>query len=183
MPRVYDRIKIGKTVWLFGKGPSLDTFDYSTCGNYRVCVNETVLTVPEPYLFVGSDYNVQDRVISSPVMKNVIACRKEQHVQYEYPKMYLWRYGREVQRIAGTAETAIQLCHYFGAKRFYMVGFDSIDHISGYSRSISRIGAEGQTDDNYSRINHSLLETIQRLGVKVFWEHRKALTCLNTEKQ
>ena len=37
----------GETAWLFGKGPSLSTFDFKTAGPLRVAINDVIAHVPD----------------------------------------------------------------------------------------------------------------------------------------
>jgi len=37
----------GQTAWLFGKGPSLSTFDFKTAGPLRVAINDVIAHVPD----------------------------------------------------------------------------------------------------------------------------------------
>jgi len=45
----------GDAAWIFGKGPSLDGFDFATAGRLRICTNESLVVVPEPTYFFAHD--------------------------------------------------------------------------------------------------------------------------------
>jgi hypothetical protein len=45
----------GAEAWIFGKGPSLDSFDVTQAGPLRICINESLTVVPSPMYFFAHD--------------------------------------------------------------------------------------------------------------------------------
>ena len=60
-----------KEVWLVGKGPSLDSYDWSKAGPYRICINETAFVVPEPWGAIAIDYTVLEKYKENKFFKAI----------------------------------------------------------------------------------------------------------------
>ena len=160
-------------IWLAGKGPSLDSYNWSLANEYRIGINETAYVIPNCWGAIAIDYRVLDKykgMNHKTLPANILVFRKDCHIRYIFPNMYIWSKGREVQFLYGTAAIAIQLFHYLGAKTIHLVGFDSFKGDSRYASSITAIKGEGLNRDKYKRVNEQLTKIIELRKVKVVLE-------------
>ena len=115
----------GETAWLFGKGPSLSTFDFSTAGPLRAAINDVTYHVPNCiYGFANDsarawvDLYQKGQTIFQPTRAleefNPRDCSQCDFV--EYPNSYTER--------RGTLCAAIQILHFMGIKTIHLVGID-----------------------------------------------------------
>ena len=170
--------KVPNEVWLVGKGPSLDTYDWSKASWCRVAINEAAFIVPQCWGAFAVDTQVLNKFADSDI---IIFKRYEQR-KYVFKKMYNYVKRIEAQSYHATAPIAVQVLHYLGANIIHFVGFDSFDElhlkrkrIPDFAQLIEDISAKGTNKDNYKSINKSLKRLIQQLNITAIWEHR---TCL-----
>jgi hypothetical protein len=169
---IVDIVSIDKEIWLAGKGPSLETFDWSKAGKYRVGINEVAYLIPDCWGAICVDGRIYRRYQYDPLPEGVIVFRRNDR-KINYPKMYIWKLGTEVRHPGATAMTAIQLFHYLGARIFHFVGFDSMSNIPGYANSILNIKGKGTSQDNYAGINKRIRQIIAEFKIECIWEHEK----------
>jgi len=164
--------KLPREIWLVGKGPSMDTYDWSKAGYCRIGINEAALIIPHCWAAVAGDYRVLDKYKESLDPK-IIVFRKDKHTMYEFENMVLWSMVTHVKTYFATAPMAIQMFSSFGAKIFHFVGFDSIDNsTTEYADSIKSIKAEGLNHDGFVEINKHILAEIDNCKIIPIWEHR-----------
>jgi len=162
-----------KEVWLAGKGPSLDTFDWSKAGPSRIAINETVFIVPKVRAVFYIDYNVADKLRNQEtgelfIDPSIIIFKKKTHYAYKFENEYL--YYDEVKDWQGTATIAVQVLYSLGMRKLHLIGFDSLAGNASYANSIKGIQSEGNTSDNYRRLNKSLLHVIKDLKIEAILE-------------
>lgn len=158
-------------IWIAGKGPSLDSYDWSKAGWCRIGINEAALVVPECYGAIALDYAVQRRYLKE-LDSRILVFRKSTHTNYNYPNMYIWKLGREVGHVFATAPTATQIFAYLGAKVIHYVGFDSITtRRNDCSNKVDSIKGRGENSDGYVAINKELKRIIRDYGITAIWEH------------
>lgn len=167
---IVTNVKIPENIWIAGKGPSLDTYNWSRANKYRFCINETIYIVPEPWAVFAIDYCVLDKFLEKPFPKEILVFRKHSHTKYVFPKMYLWT-QEEVKIYFATVICAVQVLKGLGAKRIHFVGFDSIDNNLDFAKSVDNINAKGRSE-NYHKINELLLKVIKDLNLEAIWEHQ-----------
>lgn len=161
---------IQREVWLAGKGPGIDTYDWSQAGECRVCVNESVYLVPSPTHAIALDYGVQEKYMQS-LPSGLIVFRKQDHRAYRFSRMLLYKRDRNIRLVKCTAAIAIQLIAYYGGKIIHFVGFDSlVGKTSNYADSICAMRAEGINNDCFKQINAYILAAINTTGVTPMWE-------------
>lgn len=159
--------------WLAGKGPSLDSYDWSKANKYRYCINETVFVVPEPFAAIALDYSVLDKYRDAKLQTLVL--RKNIHYMYTFTCMRIWSKGIEATNLYSTAVLAVQLLKHYGHKRIHFVGFDSVTlnekppnlESAGSIQKIGAIGIVGK----YPAINVELHKIIEETGIEPVWEH------------
>ena len=169
-----------KEVWLAGKGPSLDTYNWNKAGSFRVGINEAAFIIPSCWGAIAIDYCVLDKYRDRPIDPSITVYRKttHKHSNYDFSKMILWD---AVENMHSTAVIAIQLLYQLNDTRiFHMVGFDSIDDSgSVYALSIEKNNDKGINSDRFVEINKKLMIVMnglrESLDPAIFiWEHRNA---------
>jgi hypothetical protein len=175
----------GDTAYVFGKGPSLDTFDMTLAKGPRVCINESALVVPCPTYFFAHDEKPISRVASMwPERCTAILepSRAQYAVKCGLPEDAIAVYGLRHGDISvlgltrdevarrnvlyaklGTVHSAIHFCHLIGVSRVVMVGFDGQ---GGYAASL-RVTSAGW---NHAQIRTHAIEILDMLDIKhEFW--------------
>lgn len=163
--------KLPEEVWFVGKGPSLDTYDWSKATGPIICVNETAFVVPKCTHAVAIDYSVLDKY-QQQLDSKIIVWRKSTHIKYKFDNMFLWSYEVHAPIRVATAVIGLQIIKFLGGNKVHFVGFDSIDGNIDYSSKIKKIGAEGRNNDGYFNINRALLDRVEKLKIEAIWEHR-----------
>lgn len=160
-------------IWLAGKGPSLDTFDWSKAGKYRVGINEAAFVIPDCYGAIAIDYYVLDKYLTFDKIKDgsIKVFRKQAHVSYDFPNQHLWTCT--AFKGYSTASVALDVFSSLGFNIFHLVGFDSISNPSSYqyADNVKVFGEDKDRPKNYDRINAKILEVITEKGIEVIWEH------------
>lgn len=167
--------KFPEEIWVAGKGPSLDWYDWSQAGPVRVCINESVYLVPGASHCIAVDYDVLKKY-KAQLPEGVQVLRKASHKDYYFDNMWCWEYEKHapVHKI-GTATILLQVAYRLGARRMHLVGFDSVDSTApstSYAQCIAGINAVGDNKDNFRRINQSLFAVIEMHNLDIVWEHR-----------
>ena len=134
----------GETAWLFGKGPSLSTFDFKTAGKLRCAINDVIAHVPFCLYGFANDGVAKWRDAYKPghvlfqpsrcfheydpTSPNAVACDVVPfHDTCDDTRM-LWSRerlaseGLTIRR--GTLGSAIQILHIMGVKAIHLVGID-----------------------------------------------------------
>lgn len=141
--------------WIFGKGPSLDSFDVETAGSLRICINESVLQVPGARYFFAHDENPIRHsatrwpavclAILQPVRATfAVSCGIPEDLIRTYTKCerQLDTLDWSAETIAkhhsllgltGTVHSALHFCRLIGACSIVFVGMDGR---GGYARCI-----------------------------------------------
>jgi hypothetical protein len=142
----------GETAWLFGKGPSLSSFDFKNAGPLRVAINDVAAHVPDcRYCFANdgvgkwSDVYKPGQTLFQPVrcmheydsrVPGAVACDvvtfddTQDDTRLRLPREQL----AELPTIRrGTLGSALQILHVMGVRAVYMVGIDGGGtHAPGY---------------------------------------------------
>lgn len=118
-------IKLPEEIWLAGKGPTLDSFDWNLASEWRFAINHAAYIVPNCMGVFAIDYEVYDILIAKPI-PDIIVIKKFSHTHYSFPKEFSWT--REMGPPMGTVTSpiAIYVLSYLGAKKINLVGFDAI---------------------------------------------------------
>ena len=180
-PRDFLHRHAGETAWVFGKGPSLTTFDPSTAGPLRIAINDAVSHVPACIYVFAND----------GARRWVSACAPGQVLFH--PRRCLWEYSgnpigaacdvvvfedrNEDERMflsreelaecltvrRGTLATACQWLHIMGVSHVHLIG---IDGCAGYAP-----GIDWQTEDDptlgreYQSIRDESLDFLEIAGI------------------
>lgn len=171
MRKIYE-LRMGHEVWLVGKGPSLDGFNWDKAGKYRISINETVFLTPSPYAAIAIDYDVLDKYrdnkLQLPIMK------KSTHGRYSFDNEYIWEPSDLKYGCMATAPIAIQLLALLGVSKIHFVGFDSMHGDLGYADAVKGIKGEGHSRDGYKKINEAILDILVKTGITPVWEYHAA---------
>ena len=159
--------ELPEEVWLVGKGPSLDSYDWSQATGPKICINETVFLVPDPYAVIAIDYDVLDKLLGT----DCIVMRKNRHTKYQFKNQWIWYMADVGLSTHATAPIAIQLLYKWGVRKIHFVGFDAVDQVTGYADLVLAIAAEGANMDGYKKISSEVLKVIEHLNITPVWEH------------
>jgi hypothetical protein len=166
---------IAETVWLGGKGPSFDRFDWSKAGWCRIGINQAALLIPDCYAAIARDQGVM-KIYQEQLDRNIWLIRKSQHVAL-FPgftktvEIELLRDQGVEYEYQGTAANAIWFLAHRGVKVIHFVGFDAITKSNpGYAGSFADRGWQGMSRDGLSRISADTLKMIEVTGVYPVWE-------------
>jgi len=168
----------GQTIWIFGKGPSLDDFQVASAGEVRICINESLRAVPRPTYFFAHDegpiHNVANTwpeqcsaILQLPRAIFAEQCGIPTDAIFVYEKRYCDNAVRDMNAASlarhrclygnsGTVHCAIDFCRLIGATRVVMVGFDGT---GGYAKSI-HLPDGGAEHDRIRRDSVSLLNAL-----------------------
>lgn len=168
--------KVPEEIWLAGKGPSLDTYDWTQANKWRFAINETAFVVPE---CMGA------YAIDTPVLKkflelddDIIIFRKRTQLHFEYARMFLWMYEQcSVKIRIASAPTFIQILYFLGARKIHFVGFDSMTTGTGeQAQCIKDINGQGKCSDGYQMINTHIKKILDIKNIEAVWEHDLSTT-------
>lgn len=143
------------TIYILGKGPSLESFDLDTIPpDARVLgINETAYNYPRCTDAFAIDYPVLDayKLFLPP---SVHVFLKNTHIGYTFPKYTHWDH-QKVKPYTGSINPCIRMLTMLGFRRFFLIGFDSL--YGDYSRN-SKYEQDAKSK-SYDRINAALLLT------------------------
>lgn len=176
----------GQEAWIFGKGPSLDSFNFDLAGPIRVGINDLVGVVPGCLYGFSNDridqwfdmYHKGHTLFipkrTADYYKKWPACEVvvfEDH--HGYDKDYLTKSKaelcKELQLRPGSLGSAMQVLHIMGIKRFMCVGIDGgNNHAKGHKW---RTDLWNEHYKQYNEIRTKLIEGAEQLGIEVqFWK-------------
>lgn len=137
---------LGDRAWIFGKGPSLDSFDMDQAGPLRVCINESVRRVPSPAYFFAHDERPIARVASDwpkdcvavletgraefaasrgiPLPALVVYCKQQLSSTEAIQEIFASAGSDTLIGMSGTVHSAIHFCKIIGVSHVSMIGFD-----------------------------------------------------------
>jgi hypothetical protein len=133
----------GETAWLFGKGPSLTTFDFQTAGPLRVAINDVIAHVPHcVYGFANDgvarwiDAYKPGQVLFQPrrclheydsTAPGAVACDVVAYADDSDDRRLVLPRERLAECLTirrGTLGSALQILHIMGVREIHMVGID-----------------------------------------------------------
>ena len=183
MPLVqYINRHAGETAWLFGKGPSLSTFDFKTAGPLRVAINDVIAHIPDCLYGFANDGVAKWRDVYHPhhTLFQPVRCMHEFdsrisgavdcHVvtfldDSEDRRLALPR-AQLAEIIAirrGTLGSALQILHVMGISTVHMVGIDGgCAHADGFQWR-TRLRADHQRD--YNTIRSAAIDAAHIMGI------------------
>lgn len=186
-----DRWK-GETAYLFGKGPSLDTFPMASAGPLRITINEAALVVPDPTFMFAIDGKPLTNIGTPPCMailgpdevsKRFDASGNLLHAGRTYQRgsfeTYRKHTGRDIldwpkEKVAaagelyfdgGTVQPAAHFAWMLGVIEVVLVGFD------GYGPYAKILGmGDGGPSNRHLAIRTTLLAELDHLDLPYrFW--------------
>ncbi len=171
----------GETAWLFGKGPSLSTFDFTTAGPLRVAINDVIAHVPACVYGFSNDGVGRWRDVYQPgqIVFQPLRCMGEydsRHggiaadvVVFEdgYDDLRLFHPREELARALtirrGTLGSALQILHIMGVRQVHLVGIDGgRAHAPGFDWR-TRLRAEHGAE--YSAIRNEAIDAARLMGI------------------
>lgn len=177
----------GETAWMFGKGPSLDSFDMSQAGPLRCAINDVVKEVPGcRYCFANDSVAAWEhvyepghvlftpaRTINDGFQRPVVPEKPETIVfadihhddRLSWSREMLAEHGLTIRR--GTLGSALQILHIMGIAEIICVGIDGGGKHAARQWH-TRLRADHALD--YNSIRESFITAARVLGIRIkFW--------------
>lgn len=171
----------GETAWLFGKGPSLSTFDFSTSGHIRAAINDAIIHVPDClYGFANDgvrhfcDVFQRHQVLFQPnrclgefdsTARDAVACQVVTFPDYHtdlalFESRETLANGLAIRR--GTLGSALQILHIMGISTVHLIGIDG-----GTQRADLPWRGEQRQDigREYDAIRNEAIDAAQMMGL------------------
>jgi hypothetical protein len=179
--REFIDIHKGETAWVFGKGPSLDGFDFSDAGKVRVGINDVVAVVPDCLYGFSNDRVVGWLDVYEP--HHVLFTPKRTADNYEerpdcdvcvfedHHSTPLDPTRRPLDMAdcltirEGTLGSVFQVLFVMGIRKLVCVGIDGGNRHS--RRAHWRTTLKNEHYKEYNQIKHRFLEGAQALGMEV----------------
>ena len=172
----------GETAWLFGKGPSLSSFDFKTAGPLRVGINDVIAHVPDCIYGFANDGVAKWRDAYRPhhTLFQPVRCMHE--LDSRIPgtvdcKVVTFLDDSEDRRLGlpreqlaeiiairrGTLGSALQILHIMGISTVHMVGIDGGGtHAEGFQWR-TRLRADHHRD--YNMIRSAAIDAAHIMGM------------------
>jgi len=173
----------GETAWLFGKGPSLSTFDFKTAGPLRVAINDVIDHVPDCLYGFANDGVARwkdcysDRhILFQPsrclheydsTQPGAVGCRVVTYADTCDDSRLLWSGvqlatdGLTIRR--GTLGSALQILRVMGIRTVHMVGIDGGgEHAPGYEWKTRLRHAHAK---DYNAIRSAAIDAATIMGI------------------
>ena len=172
----------GETAWLFGKGPSLSTFDFKNAGQLRFAINDVIAHIPGcTYGFANdgvakwSDVYCKGQTLFQPTRclnefdstaPGAVAC--DVVTYQDTPDDGRLSLPREelatlltIRR--GTLGSALQIMHIMGIRSIHLVGFDGGGrHAEGYQW---RTRLRNDHAKDYNAIRNAAIDAALIMGI------------------
>jgi hypothetical protein len=174
----------GETAWLFGKGPSLSTFDFKNAGPLRVAINDVIGYVPDCKYGFANDGVAKWRDLYRPgqTLFQPVRCLHEfdstvfgalacDVVTYQDTgddaRLSLPREALAdlltIRR--GTLGSALQILHVMGVKAVHMVGIDGGGEHADCSQWRTRLRHDHHRD--YNNIRNAAIDAAFIMGIAI----------------
>lgn len=184
----------GATAWVFGKGPSLATFEMDTAGPLRLAINDVIAHIPgATYGFANdgvgrwADAYKPGQVLFQPsrclheydsTRPGAVACKVVTFVD-DYAEERLALPPAELAECLdirrGTLGSLLQIAYIMGIKSMHLVGVDGGNtHAPGFVWK-TRLRAQHYKD--YNSIRSGAIETADLLGITLHFhtKHREIM--------
>lgn len=124
-----------KEVWLIGKGPSLDTIDWSTVGKYRIAINEAAFHIPDLWAAAAWDLAILNIYVERKLPPDTLIIQAE-HTNGPVFKNRIVMNRTDRVVAMSTAAMVVQLLEYCHVERLHLLAFDSLRGDCGYAGSL-----------------------------------------------
>lgn len=178
----------GQKAWLFGKGPSLATFDFKTAGPLRAAINDVIAHVPnciygfandgvdrwaelyrpgqilfQPTRCLGEYDSTIPRAVDCDVVTYDDTCND---IRLCMPREEI---AKEPTIRKGTLGSALQILHVMGVRTVYLVGIDGGGtHAPGYEwRTRLRHDHAG----DYNSIRSAAITAAELMGISLIFHN------------
>jgi hypothetical protein len=171
----------GETAWVFGKGPSLKFFDFSTAGKLRFAINDVIAHIPDcSYGFANDgvarwrDVYRAGQTLFQPLRamqefdsrNGSVACDvvtfEDTHNQHILTSC-VEDHAQSLSIQPGTLGSALQILRIMGIRTIHLVGFDGGgQHAAGFAWR-TRLRADHARD--YDQIKHAAILSAQIMGL------------------
>ena len=178
----------GQTAWLFGKGPSLQNYDFKQAGKLRFAINDVIAHIPDcKYGFANDgvakwrDVYHQGQILFQPLRaisefdsrNGAVNCEVVTYKDFQDDS----RLALPREQIAelptirrGTLGSALQIMHVMGIVKIYMVGFDGGgDHAQGFEWR-TRLRNDHAAD--YNAIRNAAIDAAELMGIQLHFHNQ-----------
>lgn len=167
-----DRV-LPEEVWVAGKGWSIDFYDWSKA-DYIIGINEAAIILPAQAA-LARDFVALDNYKKYLRPDVLVFLRKMTSDKYSFPNQILWEQNEIIKSFCVTITIGMEIFYYYGARKFHMVGFDSISGDFRRAPSVERLIKRGIVNkgdvSRYNIGNPVLKNVINNLPIEVLWEH------------
>lgn len=178
-------MNLPKEVWIGGKGPSIDTYDWSKAGKIRIGLNEAALIIPDCTDVIAKDYNVW-KVLKKNLKSGIYVWVEEgiklkDYTEWPNNPIFRWKTGVHAKEGYETCPSCISICGYFGVEIIHFVGCDSINYTpqqhqrkgKPYAKSVLKYDSGSRQNFYYEPINRHIWLALKKTGIIPVWEHTK----------
>ena len=166
------RSVVEEEVWVAGKGPSLDTYNWGNSNGCNFGLNEAAFLVPHCVGAFAVDTKILEKFTRQLALPTIVFI--EHRKRFTYEKYFKFNRPKHFAFSGGVILVATQVLSYFGVKVIHFVGCDSITQRQedrGYAKGIRKIKGQGTNNDFFKVINTRLVENLDKMGLEVVWEH------------
>jgi len=187
--RPFLNIHAGQTAWLFGKGPSLQNFDFKQAGKLRFAINDVIAHIPDcKYGFANDgvakwrDVYQKGQILFQPLRAmsefdsrkdGAVACDV---VAYEdaFDDSRLLLSREEIADLPtirrGTLGSALQILHVMGIRSVYLVGIDGGGtHADGFQ---FRTRLRNDHARDYNAIRNAAIDAAFLMGIALKFHNK-----------
>ena len=159
--------KCAEEVWIAGKGPSIDTYDWSKAGEIY-CVNDAALSVTSCIgTFIIDAAAVKRLCVVLPPHLKIFIINKA--FEYAHPGVHVITGIHRSSRYA-TVLFATWALYEAGARTIHYIGFDARNGNNAYADSMKKLIGVRPNPSGYKRIVPRLEKIITELdGLEAIW--------------
>lgn len=180
----------GQTAWLFGKGPSLSTFDFKTAGKLRFAINDVIRHIPDCLYGFANDgvakwYDAYKpgQVLFQPArcmheydstQPGAVACEVVTYLDDSDDRRLTYTPERLAEILTirrGTLGSALQILHVMGIQNVHLVGIDGGgQHAPGFEWA-TRLRADHHKD--YDAIRSAAIDAAFIMGMTLRFHNQE----------
>lgn len=117
-------LRVNDEIWIFGKGPSLDYFDFSKAGIFRIGINEAAFDIPNCWAALAVDKVVVEKykLLLDP---SILLFLPTFYTVFNLSPLTPYYIPEEIPTIT-SGQAALFIAHKLGATHIHLIGFDSL---------------------------------------------------------
>jgi hypothetical protein len=181
----------GQTAWIFGKGPSLQFFDFSSAGKLRFAINDVIAHIPDcQYGFANDgvarwrDAYRPGQTLFQPLRamqefdsrNGAVDCEVVTYEDTHNQHILSSRVDDHAQSLCirpGTLGSALQIMRIMGIRTIHLVGFDGGGQHAGGFAWRTRLRADHARD--YDQIKAAAIISAQIMGLTLTFHNEPTM--------